>query len=221
MRPSGGVPARAGAAAGGAPLPTTRRGAEHGRSGHAIRERMFHVKHSRRRAMASSGGGGRMLGAGRMEAARGGDRCGLGGRRGRSVTGTSGAGRVGAAWAGGRRGPAASRQPGAGTPTRVAEGPPRRPACKKEAPPSRWVGAGRRAAGAVKTDPGRSGRRKGWAAEIPTINVPASPAGGLPGCGQRGSRGRGGTRPGRAEITGRAASPASDAGAGTSSRPAG
>lgn len=55
---------------GGAPLPTTRRGAEHGRSGHAIRERMFHVKHSRRRAMASSGG--------REDAGRGADGGGAG-----------------------------------------------------------------------------------------------------------------------------------------------
>lgn len=193
---------------GGAPLPTTRRGAEHGRSGHAIRERMFHVKHSRRRAMAGSGEGGRMLGAGRMGAARG-------------------------------RQPRASRAPGHRPESRRGR-PDAQRAKKKRRPRAGWARGG-----------ARPGRRKGWAAETPTINVPASPAGGLPGCGQRGSRGRGGTRPvaarrgqaiparhqagprpggagrvprgirpGRAGITGRAASPA-DAGAGTSSRPAG
>ena len=193
---------------GGAPLPTTRRGAEHGRSGHAIRERMFHVKHSRRRAMAGSGEGGRMLGAGRMGAARG-------------------------------RQPRASRAPGHRPESRRGR-PDAQRAKKTRRPRAGWARGG-----------ARPGRRKGWAAETPTINVPASPAGGLPGCGQRGSRGRGGTRPvaarrgqaiparhqagprpggagrvprgirpGRAGITGRAASPA-DAGAGTSSRPAG
>jgi len=158
---------------------------------------------------------------------------GLGGGREEAGRGAEGGG------AGGGRQPRASRAPGHRPESRRGR-PDAQRAKKKRRPRAGWARGG-----------ARPGRRKGWAAETPTINVPASPAGGLPGCGQRGSRGRGGTRPvaarrgqaiparhqagprpggagrvprgirpGRAGITGRAASPA-DAGAGTSSRPAG